>query len=334
MRRVGWGSALVLVLHGAAWAQTDTVIDDAKGTVSVVVENDGYFGTDDNYTSGLRFGYLSGQKALDGKGEFLARRILGFGQHRDLRMRRGYAIAQQFYTPEDLQEPAPIPDDQPYAAYLYGEFTTMIEQARRVDQLSVQLGVVGQSALGEEAQDFVHSITGREQARGWDNQIDDTPGINISWDNQFRMADSGYGNGLGWDLIRNIGVTAGTVETSARIGAIWRLGKNLTPGYGPPGVRPNLAGSGFFVPQPGLTWYLFTGVQGKAVAHNIFLDGSLFRDDDPSVDREALVGEFQAGAAFQLFETQIAFTYVIRSEEFSALDSPQAFGAFSVAKRF
>lgn len=65
-----------------------------------------------------------------------------------------------------------------------------------------------------------------------------------------------------------------------------RLGQRLPLDYGPPRIQPSLPGSGFFVPpQDRFGWYLFAGVEGRAVARNIFLDGNTFRDSR-SVDKE------------------------------------------------
>ena len=99
-------------------------------------------------------------------------------------------------------------------------------------------------------------------------------------------------------------------------------------------VRPALAGAGFFSPVDEFSWYLFLGVNGSAVAHNIFLDGSLFRDGDPSVDKKIFVGEVQAGLAVQLRRVQIAYTFVTRTREFDMQNGAQQFGAVSISTKF
>lgn len=311
------------------------VIDDPAAVWSLTIENDGYFGSDDNYTSGFRLAYLSGNRDLDPLGRFVARRVLRIdaplGQ---MRIRRGIALAQEIYTPDTVRAAEPLPDEHPYGAYLYGRITRLIEQPNRVDQLSVDVGVVGPSARGEEAQDFVHSIVGRVKSRGWDNQIGDMPGLNVHYDQQRRLASTGYRGGLGFDVVANAGVSAGTVEVSARLGANMRFGQNLTAGYGPPRVRPATAGSGFFREQGRPAWYLFLGTQVEAVGHNVFLDGSPFAGHDPSVDSNVIVADLQAGAAIQLGRSQLAFSYVRRSEEFRTQDGSQQFGALSLSRRF
>ncbi|MEM9837911.1 MAG: lipid A deacylase LpxR family protein [Pseudomonadota bacterium] len=323
-----------LAILGTASAQDARVLDDPTATWSLTWENDGFFGSDDNYTAGLRLSYLSGNQELDPMGSFLADKILKLDTSPDkLRVRRGISIAQEIYTPEDVDVAEPLPDQHPYAGYLYVRFTRLIEQADRVDQVSLDLGVVGPSALGQEAQNFIHDVVGRERYLGWDNQIDDTPGVNLNYDRQKRIAH-GPETGLSWDCILNSGFSLGTVDTSVRAGGNVRIGQNLRSGFGPPRVRPATAGSGFFRPQDGMAWYLFAGGEARAVAHNIFLDGSLFRDGDPSVEKNDIVADLQSGAAFQLGRTQLSFTYVWRTQEFETQNENQQFAALSLARRF
>ena len=313
----------------------DLVVDDPTATWTFALENDGYFGDDDNYTSGLRLGYLSGNKELDAVGRFIARRLMKLDMDpSQMRIRRGISIAQEIYTPRDLTAAEPLPDQHPYAGYLYGLFTSVIEQPERVDQIAIEIGIVGPEALGQESQDLIHNTTGRELAQGWDNQIETTLGFNVNYDRQRRIAHSGEVAGLAWDCIGNFGLSAGTVKTAARIGGNVRLGSNLSGSFGPPRVRPSTAGSGYFIPDGRKSWYVFAGGQVEAVAHNIFLDNAIGRDEGPDVGSQTLVSDAQAGLAVQLGASQIAFTYVLRTEEFDTQEGSQRFGSLSISRRF
>lgn len=321
---------------GLATAQQAVRVDPAS-IVTFTVENDGYFGDDDNYTSGLRLGYLSGNSEIDPVGKWVARRLLGIETPASgLRVRRGFALGQEIYTPRDLDTAEPLPEQHPYGGYLFGAFTSLIEQANRVDQLSIQLGVVGPEALGQESQDLIHNATGRELALGWDNQIATTPAINIQYERQRRIKHAkNLLGGMGWDCVVHAGAAAGTVKTSVRIGGDIRFGENLSNGFGAPRVRPTTAGSGFFTPADRRSWYVFSGVQIEAVGYNIFLDGPHFRDEPgPSVDSKTWVADFQSGLAVQLGRTQFAFSYVLRTEEFETQEGQQRYGALSISKRF
>jgi hypothetical protein len=81
----------------------------------------------------------------------------------------GISLGQNIYTPSDVETTDLQPDDRPYAAWLYlgasyhnyrvDEVTDadLFERAR-LDVFEINIGMVGEWALGEEMQNFVHSI--------------------------------------------------------------------------------------------------------------------------------------------------------------------------------
>ena len=81
-------------------------------------------------------------------------------------------------------------------------------------------------------------------------------------------------------------------------GLTLRLGEDLQRDFGPPRVRPALAGSGMFRPTGQFSWYVFGGAEGRVVARDIFLDGNTFRDS-LSVDKKRFVADFQVGLVVQ-----------------------------------
>jgi hypothetical protein len=114
---------------------------------------------------------------------------------------------------------------------------------------------------------------------------------------------------------------------------LFRIGDELDADWGPVRIRPALAGSGFFQPRQDFGWYVFAGVEGRAVARDIFLDGNTWRDS-PSVDKRLFVADAQAGAAVMWRGIRFAYTHVLRSEEFYGQKGVQSFGSFSASFRF
>ncbi len=111
------------------------------------------------------------------------------------------------------------------------------------------------------------------------------------WRNLAEFRESGFGI----DLTPHLGGSLGNVGTYLNTGITLRFGKDLSNDFGPPRIRPSLPGSGFFVPRNTFGWYLFAGVDGRAIAYNIFLDGNA-DGDSLSVDKEPLVADIQVGA--------------------------------------
>ncbi|WP_460994321.1 lipid A-modifier LpxR family protein, partial [Staphylococcus aureus] len=74
--------------------------------------------------------------------------------------------------------------------------------------------------------------------------------------------------------------------------------------------RLAMPGTGFFeIPEKKWGWYLFAGVDARAVARNIFLDGNTFKDS-PSVDKFPLVADANAGLALTYDQLRISYTLV------------------------
>ncbi|MBI1364723.1 MAG: DUF2219 family protein [Alphaproteobacteria bacterium] len=306
--------------------------EDTLSTWSFVVENDYFANTDENYTNGLRLAYVSGQREPEGLSAFIARKILGAG--RDARIRKGFAFGQSIFTPQDLSATAPLPEQHPYAGWLYGEYMVVVQQDDRIDQFTIEAGVIGPSAGGEFVQNHWHTLIGGETAKGWDNQIGDEPGLVLSYDHQRRALLEFGDAGFGADLTPSFGFSIGNIQDNARVGLTMRIGRDLTNDYGPPRVRPSLAGAGYFSPTHHFSWYFFAGAEARAVAYDAFLDGRMFHPGDPSVPSKAFVGDFQGGLVTQIRRVQIAYTYVLRTEEFTGQDGAQQFAAISLSAKF
>src|SRR5262249_24365683 len=108
---------------------------------------------------------------------------------------------------------------------------------------------------------------------------------------------------------------------------------DLPVDYGPPRVRPSIAGTDFFVPETSFGWYLFFGTEGRVVARNIFLDGNTFTDSH-HVDKKYLIGDLQGGLALTFQNARLAYTIVRRSKEFETQEGGNTFGALTLSLKF
>ncbi|MDX2275279.1 MAG: lipid A deacylase LpxR family protein [Hyphomonadaceae bacterium] len=310
-----------------------------KGVFSLVVENDSLAtGDDRNYTSGIKLAYVSPASSvpdwMQDVGDF-TRAVSGSDP--DF---WGFALGQSIFTPEDIDAvPAP-PDQHPYAGWLYAQIMIAAEDDPRagraprfLDTYEFEFGLVGPSALGEEAQRGIHRILDAPDPQGWDSQLNDEFAFAASFDRRWRAwrAFIDVPGGLEADLTPSAGLTLGTLRTEARAGLAARIGYRIDNDYGPPRVRPSLAGVEHFVGGP-LSWSIFAGVQGRAVARDLFLDGNTF-EDSASVDRIPYVADFQTGFSISGGAFRLAYTYVVRTDEFESQDARQDFGALSLSVR-
>jgi hypothetical protein len=299
--------------------------------MSIVMEND-LFHSDRYYTNGVRASWLltPGRKS---DWALRAARLFPFFPAQST-VHVNYAIGQNMYTPKDISLKNPPANDRPYAGWLYGSVGLIAETGQRLDQLELTIGVVGPASFAEETQTFVHKTMRIDEPEGWDHQLKNEPGFILTYHRSWRSYVSKSFFGVPFDLTPHAGGSLGNVFTYANSGITLRYGKELPLDYGTPRIQPSLPGSGFFIPQKGFGWYHFAGVEGRAVARNIFLDGNTFRESN-SVEKEPFVGDFQFGIVMTRHNVRIGYTHVVRTREFKTESGHhQDFGALSISMQF
>ncbi|NWH09255.1 MAG: lipid A deacylase LpxR family protein [Alphaproteobacteria bacterium] len=330
--RIAFATCLIL----AGTVELARAEDGEKpGVFSFLLENDTFADSDKYYTNGVKLSYLAPDDPLPSwldPVDRMGRPVYGD----EARVRWGFAIGQSLYTPSDTSLTVPDPTDRPYAAWLYGALSLVAySEGESIDTIELHMGVVGPSALGEEVQNGFHDLINDGEAQGWDYQLEDEFGIMVlaehRWVSQ-TLID--FDSGLGLDFSPHVGIALGNVQTYAAAGAMLRFGQNLSSDFGAPRIRPALSGSAFFDGTQDFAWYVFAGVEGRAVAQDIFLDGNTFSDSPPSVDKNWLVGDVQAGVSLILYGTRITYSYVHRTEEFEGQEEAAEFGAISISRSF
>lgn len=305
--------------------------EDHEGVFTVAWENDYLAGSDDNYTNGVRFAYLSPENNVPGWLEEGANALPFFSRQGHKRWH--VSVGQSMFTPSDITVKALQPDDRPYAGWLYSSVGVISDTGDRLDNLQLTLGVVGPASGAEATQDFVHDLINSTDPQGWDNQLHNEPGLVLTYERKWRSIYEFSPFGYAVDFTPSVGGSVGNIYTHAAAGAVVRFGYDLPSDYGPPLIRPNLPGSDFFVPTKDFGWYLFAGVEGRAVARNIFLDGNTF-EDSHHVDKYPFVGGLQAGVAFTFNDTRLAFTQIFRTREFHGQPENDEFSAITLSFRF
>ena len=303
------------------------------GTFSLTFENDLFGNSDQNYTNGARIAYVTPRNDMPWLGRF-ARRNLGWLTDAD-NWYATFALGQNIYTPEDLTLRPPDPDDRPYAGFLYGSFGVAADRGDRLDTIALDVGVVGPAAQADDSQRIIHDIFGFQDPKGWDFQLENEPGVRLLYERKYRY---GYDFNLpvfdlAVDAAPHYALALGNVDTSAAAGLTIRVGDKLRDNYGPPRVRPAVAGPGFYEADEGFGWHLFAGAEGRVVGRNIFLQGNTLRDS-PGVDLRRLVADLQAGIALQFGGYELSYTHVFRSPEFEGQEGFSDFGSLTLSAKF
>ncbi len=302
--------------------------------LTVTEENDLFgAGTDRNYTNGIRFGWLDTSATPPKMARFVGEYMPYFSINDTTTVY--YSLGHNLYTPNNITAHNPDPDDRPYAAFLYGSVGMSTIVDNHIDSMELTLGMVGPAALGEEIQTFIHDTIAGDDPNGWDYQLKNEPGIMISSQRLWPEVYTAKIGALHFRTSPYVGATLGNIYTYANSGLILQLVPSAYKWQGVPSrVRPSMPGNGYFsVPEDTFSWSIFAGLEGRAVARNIFLDGNSFRDSR-SVDKKPLVGDANIGVAFTYGRTQLTYTLNWRSEEFHGQDKPDIFGAVGIGYRF
>lgn len=312
--------------------ESKKLIEDEKGIFSLILENDAFTGTDRGYTNGVRLSYITPE-------ENMPRYVQRASDYLPVinaegKKRISLAAGQSMYTPGNIAKKEYIPNDFPYAGWLYASLGLISDSGKSYDNIILTLGMIGPASLAEDTQKFVHHNTPNSvHPQGWDNQIKNEPGLVFTYERKWRNILEAEPFGVGIDAVPHIGVNLGNVLTNASVGVTLRLGYDLPADYGPPRIRPSLPGSDFFIPAKKLGGYLFIVLEERAIARNIFLDGNTFRDSN-HVHKRNFVGSNQFGAAVTYKDFRISYSYILVGKEFKGQHKGSRFGAFTFSYRF
>ena len=301
---------------------------EADGILTMVLENDLFSGTDKRYTNGIRFSYLTPPVSSATMHDPALTWIPTVSGADSVRFE--YAFGQSMFTSDNKLDPNPPTTGRPYAGFLYGSAAVITEHADSQKSLQMTVGVVGPASGAHETQDFIHSIIDSPKAQGWGTQLKNEPALNFAY---LQRERDWWKKDLGWldtDLVPHFGGALGNVYTYANAGATLRVGANLPRDFGPPRIEPGFPGSGYFLPADEFGWYLFLSADGRAVARNIFLDGNTF-SSSRSVDKDIFVGDLHIGAVATYSGYRLAYSYIIRSEEYDTQNNGDTYGILTLS---
>lgn len=317
-------SALLLLSATAAAANGDGAV------LALSLDNDQFTPqpTDRYYTNGLRLSLRGPAGSRPFWGGLGMDRLPIWPQGALLVPETGFS--QLMFTPSRYDRPAPAPGDRPYAgmAALSMGYTGIGPRTgdgpQRIDQLTLTIGIIGPLALAGEAQRLVHRIGGFRQPQGWATQLGTEPAVNLAWRRGWRFG------GERFDVTPHVGAALGNVHIQAQAGATLRLGAGLAAEALPgaiDGLQPMLAG----LPNTQrLTVHVLAGVDARAVARNLFIDGNSFTSGRGAT-RVAIVGEARAGIVARWRRAQISWVHHWRAKEFTGQAGIQRYGSITLA---
>lgn len=330
MHRTRFAAALAATTLASAAPAADA----ARGLLTLQIENDVFAGVDQQYTNGTYLNYTLPVNELPGWARWARGGLSGLIDAPD--WQAAYGVGQSMFTPSDITIPDPPLDERPYAGFLFGSLYLSADTGSRLDTVALEIGVTGPPSLAETMQKFVHNDLGLgDPPRGWDTQLETEVAFRALYEQKRRYGfELGPGFfGLEADVIPQVAVALGTVDTSLAAAVAVRLGEGLDIDYGPPRVRRSVAPMLRGNTTSELRWNLFAGVGGRLVARDLFLDGNSFRDSR-SVDKEPFVADVALGGTIDLGAATVSYTHVFRSPDFETLDEWTEFGSLALRVPF
>lgn len=230
-------------------------------------------------------------------------------------------IGQNIYTPDDVTIATPQLNDRHWGGFLYVSNILQIVDTNETKRhvIELQTGIVGPGSGARYAQTKIHEIIDSAPPLGWPNQLRNEPGINAIYEYDRRVIL--LENPLDVDVQPFAGGSLGNVMTYANAGAIARAGWNNTGFLNGP-LRATAA-SNFDGSRPRLEGWIYAGVQGRAVVHNIFLSGGFFQEIPSELETKRFVYDLMTGVSVRYHRWRLTYNLVRRSEEF---DHPLAVG--------
>ena len=291
--------------------------------VTLITDNDWLFNQDRHYTMGSHVAFV---KPIDSLPEWI-RDVAPLRWSADRKV--AIAVGQRLYTPGNLNPKPDEPLDRPFAAWVYLQADVRTRTGPVVDTLSASIGYIGPAAGGKQVMAASHHVLGSREFVGWEKQLRSEPTLQIGFERAWPSLARAAAGSIAFDLSPYAGVVAGNVYTYANAGAIARFGQNLPDDLPATQIVLGTPHDGYRGAR-GFGWYLYAGVDARAVARNVFLDGSTFRDS-PSVERKVFQHDVQLGAVVAWTSARVSFTLVQRSREFEGQRGDDRFGRVAVS---
>ncbi|WP_117234338.1 lipid A deacylase LpxR family protein [Vibrio maerlii] len=251
-----------------------------RSTVTFALDNDGIFGVDQDYTNGIFLSYTSGAITPYSWAKPLS---LGYWGAASLD-KIEFILGHKMYTPSDIEAAEPLANDRPYAGYLNGEFNYISLHPQQAQRFNLTLGTTGDSALSEEAQKLVHSITKSDEPNGWDYQVDDKFVGSVGYTGHFNLLRTPAIANTDWEISNVSEVNAGNFRSDVSTGLMFRWGTDLGGNFGSAQIdfeNPFRAG---MIGASNTGWFVFGGVEARYRFNDITIEGDRSGiEDDPNI---------------------------------------------------
>ncbi|MXV51356.1 DUF2219 family protein [Pedobacter sp. HMF7647] len=290
-----------------------------KNEIGFKSDNDSYLaqGSDRYYTNGLFFYFRHAADSSAYSGN-------------NVKKIWEIEVGQKMFNAQSGYIPDPVYVDRSITAYLYAGFGfTWFLQNDHVLKASLQTGVIGPSALGEQAQKLIHSIAGFYEPNSWQYQLNNEFEVNSSVTYTGLIARS---NGGSTDISFNGRANLGTTFTGAgisllmRAGAINSLSQSASMHARITRKSENVKREFFFYLKPALNLVVYDGT----------VSGGLYvKDKGPiTFDSKPFVFSTELGGVYAKNHWVVGLSAIFHTKEIESSARAHQWGSASVSYLF
>nr|WP_321225113.1 lipid A deacylase LpxR family protein [uncultured Psychroserpens sp.] len=266
-------------------------------------DNDYFAASDENYTQGYSLEFVSPFFSKNPINHILIK-------PNDYSLRYGIMVEHIGYTPNNYDLPEIQYGDRPFAAAIMLKSSIIALNTNKKTRLhsSLNLGLIGPGAFGEEMQVEIHKATGNKTPRGWRHQIKNDVVLN-------------YNFGIEKQALQMANFLALQVESNVNVGTLFT---NLSVGSSVVVGRFNNV---FSSEEKNKNFQLYTYAQPivKLVGYDATLQGGLINRKSPytiaSNDVNRLTFQFNYGIVLQTKTLYFEYTRSSLTKEFDSGDS-------------
>ena len=276
--------------------------------------NDEFVGSDNQFSNGI---FLQKNSALADSlnatgetpafGKILARLVLP--DRNDLHYRETWTLGHNFQTPDDIDRRDVILNDVPYVSMIGWANSFSAFNDEEFTGFQTLLGWTGDITLGEQLQETAHEVSGASDPKGWDNQLDNEPLVNIYAMRKQKFYRNGW-----MDAAWNVDAALGNFFTLGQAALEFRFGDRphgFAPAPTPTGRNMDYDAR---IQAPGESYFYASAiVRGTGLLFALPRHGNLLRNDNRWTDNEQidvnrLLGQLILGLHYERERWGLHFT--------------------------
>ncbi|WP_240207007.1 lipid A deacylase LpxR family protein [Vibrio sp. CyArs1] len=257
---------------------SSVVLASERSTVSFSLDNDGIFGTDEDYTNGIFLSYTS--SAITPWALFKPLSLSYWGSASLDKFE--FQLGHKMWTPSDIEATVPLANDRPYAGYFHGELNYISLHPQQAQRFNLTLGSTGEGSFADKAQQLVHSIVGSADPKGWEYQIEDQVAGSIGYLTHLNWKREPLFGNTGWEVSNVTETNLGNFRSDVSTGMMFRFGSELGGNFGSANISTENPFKAGMIGASNKGWFTYFGLKARYRFNDLTIQGERPGIPEPS----------------------------------------------------